>query len=283
MIEIIDIEEFNTEATAAHLQKGPFASIFEYSNEKTNPIALKLMCIIDYNTQRMELYQRMLAADPKLLTQLMQFHSYGLFKYYDYQVDQVIGKHVLKCKFCELIGPYRCIATHLAINHDTHIELTRCAYCNRIELKKHFGEDLLHKCYAKYLQQNAIQLDETVCSIVSDFYGMLKEIAVKFKISTDRKWAGKGPDYKNISKRCDALDREFNRVISNLYGGNNASRLLQQSINSNGNDSIIISSDDDGDVDNSASKLNQSRQSDGAAATRNQAECSSVSWNSFFT
>lgn len=293
MAEIFDdTDKLNINVIAEHLQKGAFASIFRNSTEKdrSDPTALKLMCIVDYNTQRLELYERMQAAYPKLMTHLMQFHSYGLFKYYDYLVGHEIGKRVLQCKFCELIGPYGLILTHISINHDAHIGLKTCVYCNRTDLKKHFSDDSLPECYSNYLQRNSIQWDENVCTIVFEFYDMLKEISAKFDISTIRHhgFAGKGHGtverlsggydsdiddkvtvyknrsskmkFKNISGRSSALNQMFKRVMTNLYGSN-FSRLFQRPA-TDPKDAIVISSDDDDAA---------------AAATVNPAQLRSVS------
>lgn len=273
----IDMDKFNTEAIAQHLKKGSFAPIFEQSNEKDNDIALKLMCIIDFHAQKLDLYKRVQdSKSPKLLTKLMQFSSFGTFKYFDYQVGKRIGKRVLKCKFCELVGPYGLILTHTVINHNVHIGLKNCAYCHRTELNEHLNEDVLHECYAKYMEREHIERDEVVCDIVTEFYAMLKRLSDKLKITTPRHHSfggkghkdaerfGRGGDNdidtdenetvfkirksKNISGRSGPLDREFKRVISILYGGNNFSRLIQQqSVNaySNGNDQAITISDVD--------------------------------------
>lgn len=74
-----------------------------------------------------------------------------------------------------------------------------------------------------------------------------KELSDKFKITAVRTFASRKSDGKDISRCLAALDDEFNRVISYLYGGNDASRLLQQSSNlgSNEHDTVIISDDDD--------------------------------------
>lgn len=305
MAETIDTVECNIQAIAQHLQKRPFAPIFVRSNEKDDHIALKFMCIIDYNVQRWSLYAQMNAAGPKLLAHLMQFNSYGTFKYYDYNVGHEIGKRVLKCKFCELIGAYGLILTHMAISHNTHIGLKVCSYCNRYDLKKHCEDNSLEECYAGYIRSNEIQWDENVCNTVTNFYDMLKKVSEKFNIKTIRNYgfAGKGHQVnerldrnyggdidvnvtvyrirtpnvknKNISGHMDKLDKEFNRVMGILYGGNNASRMLQQSeasAISNGNavgDIITISDDEDGEDDEGsrATNTNRSFKSEADAAT----------------
>lgn len=281
--QTMDTEQFNHEAVAQHLKKGSFAPIFEQSNEKNDAVALKLMCIVDFETQRHDLYPRMQKPSPKLLPQLMQFHSYGTFKYYDYQVGVRIGKRVLKCKFCDLIGPYGLILTHMAINHNAHIGLKRCVYCNRNDLKEHFADETMEHCYASYLQRHDIEVDRGTMksyTIVKKFYDMLKELSVKFGISTFRNYGFRGSGYqvaarpsnkydndsasdsdiekitdfnirtptmtaKNISGRLTTLDREFKRVIGIMYGGNYVSRLVQRTANANADGNTVIISDDD--------------------------------------
>lgn len=279
MAETTDTDEFNIQAIAQHLQKGPFAPIFDQSSEKDDHVALKFMCIVDYKTQRWDLYNR-IKDNPKLLGQLMQFRSYGRFKYYDYQAGHEMGKRVLKCKFCELIGPYGCILSHMAINHNTHIGVKVCNYCNRIDLRKHYDDNSLQQCYGNYLQQHDIQWNESVCLIVSDFYAMLKTLSQKFKINTVRNhvfaalgfssverldrgydsdidetvkvFKNRTPQMtsKNISGRLDEVDKEFKRVISVMYGGNNASRLWQQAADGNsigGIETIVVSDSEEED------------------------------------
>lgn len=279
MAEAMEIGNFNIESTAQHLQKGPFAPIYDLSNEKSNHIALKLMCIVDYHVQRWDLYTRIQESNNvKLLSQLMAFRSYGSFKYYDYQA--AMGKRVLQCKFCDLTGPYGLILTHMAINHDAHIGMTVCNYCNSTELKKHFDQNSLAACYANYIQRNGIEVDEAVSTIVTDFFIMLKRLSDKFKITTVRNHTFSGKGYgtaerldreydsdideqitvytcrtpknkmKTITGRVAELDAEFGRVISNLYGGNNASRMMQQQSANAAESEIIVLSDDDGDDDN---------------------------------
>lgn len=289
MAQTIDTDDFDHAAVAKHLQTSPFASIFEQSNEKDDAVALKLMCIVNFETQRHSLYPRIQEASPKLLAQLMQFHSYGTFKYYDYQVGGEIGKRVLKCKFCELIGPYGLILTHMAINHNAHIGLKKCAYCNRVVLKRHFADASIEQCYARYLRNNHIEMDAgtmKVYKIVIKFYDMLKDLSIKFAISTIRNHGFRGDGHqvgvqfshgqdsgsasdsdngikkitvfnvrtpkmttKNISGRLNELDREFKRVIFIRYGGNNVSRLVRQTADANANDDAIVISDYDSDDD----------------------------------
>lgn len=316
MSEPFDRQEF--QAIAQHLKKGSFAPIFQQSNEKDHHLALKLMCIVDFHAQKWNLYERVAkAGNPKLLMQLIKFDSYGSFKYYDYQVGKGIGKRVLKCKFCDLVGPYGLILSHMAITHNAHIPLKTCAYCMRTDLKKHFDEDELHQCYEKYIERENIERDkiEMVCEIVTDFYGMLKALSDKFKTTTIRNHSFTGKGYttverlnrgyhdelgenvvvntirtpgmkaKNISGHLGAVDKEFKRVIQNLYGGNNLSRLVRRlaDANSNGNGQAIIINDADengepnGGVATRSSTAASTAADIAAAVIAVQAQLSSVS------
>lgn len=209
MAGIIDTEENSSlndhRAIVKHLEKRrPFATVFDQlpTVEKDDPVAVKFMFVVDYNVQQCDLYNRIAAAaNSKLLTQLMLFHSYGKFKNYEYQVGQKIRKRLLKCKFCELIGLYGCILTHMAISHDAHISLKTCAYCNRVDLRTHFNDDSLEQCYAHYLDCNSIEVDELVCSIVTDFYAMLRTLAINFSINTQRNYNFTGKGHKAV-ERC---------------------------------------------------------------------------------
>lgn len=306
MADTIDIDEFSTqplEAIAKHLRKGSFCEIYERSNEKDTLGALKFMCIVDYSLQRWDnLYRRIEeVANPKLLTQLMQFHTYGSFKYYFYRVDDGIGKRVLQCKSCELIGPYALILSHMAIVHNQHVGLRKCAYCDRIDFKDHIEDDTLQQCYRNYLQRYGIAWDEKICGIMNDIHDLLKGMADKFKVTTRRDCAFRGIGYKtdewladgydseldeniqvfanrtpqikakNMSGRSRVLNNEFKRIIGKLYGGNNTvSRTPRQqsaATNLNGNDTIddydngLLASDAAYDDHNSHSDSTQSQAS----------------------
>lgn len=85
-----------------HLMSRPIASIVENSKERCNEIALKLMCIVDYRLEKLKLYPEMEAIS-KLTEQLLKFHSFGSFNYFNYKMPyNMFGTKVLKCKNCEL-------------------------------------------------------------------------------------------------------------------------------------------------------------------------------------
>lgn len=257
-------------AIAIHLSKRPIALVLERSSEKTNPIALQLMCIIDYYMEERHLYARISKTqNPKLLMQLMKFHTYISFKYYDYRASRKIGDKILRCKFCNLIGPYAYILTHMAVNHNAHIGLKLCAYCNRQELKIHFNDGLFEHCYDHYIRKQQMIKDDEICEIVAAFYSLIKEIAEKLNICTVRNHAYAGTGYTSIAKiaqkygrdfpsdciifqqrnfekpiKSDTLQKEFVRVISFMYGGNRISRLVSN-VETATDENIIVISDDE--------------------------------------
>lgn len=172
---------------ASYLRTRPIAPILEQSNEKENLIALKVMYILDYETERIKLYERMQSVNSNtLLTQLMQFHTFQSFKFYDYIVKRELKQYVLRCTMCGLLGPYASILSHMAINHDVHIGLKMCLFCDRVELQKHFDNNSLERCYRNYLREQLINEETNVCQIMTDFYDMLRKISEKFSIITIR-------------------------------------------------------------------------------------------------
>lgn len=120
----------------SHLCGRPIARIFEQSREKDTAVALKLMCILDFHIDRSNLYTQIQATNPKLLAQLMKFHTFASYRFFDYAVNKDFAKRILRCKFCDLVGRHANILSHMAINHNCHIGLKMCVYCNRVELKK---------------------------------------------------------------------------------------------------------------------------------------------------
>lgn len=258
---------------AQHLQKRPFVRIFENSREKNNINALKLMCILDFHTEHSGLYAKIGQSSlPKLQSNLLQFREFHKFKYYNYRVDPRIRDRVLQCKFCELIGPYTYILTHMTINHNVHMGLKMCVYCKHKELNIHFNDRSIEMCYQRYLQRHEIvesTIDKNVCEIVGDFYRMLKVLSKQLNTycSRDHRFTGHGhrrveklnDDYGNDFPRevtvfrqnndttlhSSSLDQEFKRIISILYGGNNASRLFMEPPSMVDDNVIEISDDDD--------------------------------------
>lgn len=171
-----------------YLQTRPIAPILEQSDEKGNIVALKFMYILDNETERSQLYDRIRnAKSASLMQQLMQFHTFKSFKFYDYNVKRGLKTFVLQCTACKLIGPYPYILSHMAINHNLHIASKMCGYCDRVELQKHFDSNTLGRCYGNYLRdRNIYDWDANVCKIVVEFYDMLKRVSDQFSIITIR-------------------------------------------------------------------------------------------------
>lgn len=171
-----------------YLRTRPIAPILERSVEKDNLIALKFM--LDYEMEQRKLYRRIqnINSASLLMMQLMQFHSFESFRFYDYVVKQEVNKLVLQCSSCGLIGPYASMQTHMAINHNVHIASKMCGYCNCVELREHFDNNTIGRCLVNYLnERNISEWDTNVCNIVAEFYDILRNIAEKFSIITTRR------------------------------------------------------------------------------------------------
>lgn len=265
------------DALRAHLAKRPIAPIFESSHERNDGTALKFMCLVDYYVAEHKFYDEFVKY-PKLMAQLLRFHSYRSFVFYSYPAIRTISGLLLQCKFCELTGPYSHILTHMAINHNAHIGLKQCAYCNRTQLTEHIQNGTLATCYQHYLTIHGIDPKAVDVDILNKFYKLLKNIssALDVVIPRSEAFAGigyrktvdierlYGPDFpttctvyspKNTGKRInvDKLNHMFGTVISFMYGGNGLSRFDQRHQEAN-DDSIIISDDEeDGSAQASAS------------------------------
>lgn len=243
----------------AHLRGRPMARIFEQCHEKNNIIALKLMCILDAELERLNLYSEIQASNPKLLGLLLRTTSFATFKYYDYVVKKEIGRRILRCKFCDLVGGYACILSHMAMSHNTNVGMKVCAYCNRCELEKHFAENTLDQCYQRYLQQNEwhdYECNANVLDIVAKFFAMLKRLSKKFDVYSIRQKKYTGVGYKSVEKlkgnygddfptecmvfkqqnrknfkelsKSHGLDIEFQRAMNYLYGQSSNDRSAQR-------------------------------------------------------
>ncbi|XP_055326977.1 uncharacterized protein LOC129580518 [Sitodiplosis mosellana] len=239
------------EALKRHLASRKIAPILkklEEKNEDNSEKALKFLCVLDYVTEQNGFYKQM-DDHPKLLQQLMSFNSYESFKYYHYHlnknVSKVIGNRILRCKFCDLIGPYAIILSHTAISHNVHLGIKKCAYCNRMDLLDH----PLDTCYSNYLTKYAI--DEKNVANSSEFFVMLKEISTKLGVLITRTDAFGGigkskkeyvtckiPGFPNTCTvftvpratkkkvKDNNLNIMFKSMVENMYGGNGLSRLL---------------------------------------------------------
>lgn len=199
----------------AYLRGRPFARIFEQCYEKDDIVALKFMCILDHEMDRLNLYADINATNPKMLALLMQFRSFAAFRYYEYNVRKDIGARILRCKFCALIAPYAYIFTHMAINHNTHIGLKLCAYCNRTELDTHFDENSLEQCYHSYLRRIECHSHESninVHVVVTKYFKLLKALAQNFDVHTVRHKQFIGRGYSSVERLHQNYGDDFPNV-----------------------------------------------------------------------
>lgn len=264
---------------ANYLKNLPIAPIFDSSHEKDNLIALKLMCVVNFYMQRdhRKLYERM-NAYPKLKSQLLEFHSYSHFTYYDYQVNKTkLGKSVFQCTYCDLVGPTANIMTHLAISHNIHTASKICVYCKRKNFRNHFYESSFDECYQNYILKNHIEWDGIVCGIICDFYDLLKLMSKVLNVCINRQhnYAAKGRTsveklnldygkdfpsectvfyqkslrskvaYKNVSTQSATLCKVYNEIISYMFGGNRASRLALPATILSDDNAVIISDNEE--------------------------------------
>lgn len=97
-----------------HLSKCPFAPILHLSTEKTDLIALKVMCVIDYYMEQKNFYRNIQSFFIQfLLNNLLNFHKPSELNYYNYRPNERICEKLLRCKMCTLIGPYKYILIHM--------------------------------------------------------------------------------------------------------------------------------------------------------------------------
>lgn len=266
-------------AILAYLSRRPIIQILDKSHEKNNVRALQLMCIIDHHMEERKMYERF-AEHPKMLTQLLQFHSFVSFKYYDYCAHSKVFQKLLQCKFCQLIGPCALILTHMAINHNNHIGLKTCLFCNRIDFSEHLkSKDGLDNCYEEYKKKfeevedfsKETRLLSSLSTIV-EFYEMLNTISNRLNVCikrnhgftgnghkvTEKIHRNYGDDFhsecivfnarKNNHKELDSnnLQNEFNRVVKTM-GDNEITHFLRpKSIKFK--DSIQIIDDNDDEI-----------------------------------
>ncbi|XP_037027493.1 uncharacterized protein LOC119068136 [Bradysia coprophila] len=161
-------------------------------DEKNDETALKFMCIIDYEIERNGLYEKIKNTNyPKLFEELLCFHSYKNFTYYEYKDSPFLNGKNVQCCRCELFGTYTSILTHIAINHDLHIGNRLCFYCGKKELKIHFEEESLQKCYEEYLLSKNITEVElgaiAVHKVITEFYDVMKSFSKSMGVLIVRK------------------------------------------------------------------------------------------------
>lgn len=226
--------------------------IVKEKKEENSLTALKLVCVLDYYTEKYGFYEGM-KSHPKLLKQILTFYSYEGFKYFHYQLSKnlvkIIGNRLLCCKVCDLLAPYETILSHTASGHNIHMGSKECAYC----IYRNLLSDSTHSidtCYRNYLIKNDI--DENSVVDTSKFFAMLKEIATKLDVLITRHdgFGGKGgkgkKEYVKVKihgfpKTCTVrrqthttkkqindnnLNLLYKDVLDNMKGGNVSSRMF---------------------------------------------------------
>lgn len=178
-----------------HLEGRPIALILAVCKEKDSALALKLLCVIDYFIEK-----RQLNADidsiPKMREQLLNWHSFESFRFYNYLASGWFTREILQCKRCEFIGPYLTTLTHMAVNHDLHIGLKKCAWCNRMDFQEHIAQNTVQECYEMYLAKEQIH-NVVYPKVVVDFYDMLKTIGGALEVKIRRREPFGGIGYKS--------------------------------------------------------------------------------------
>lgn len=167
-----------------HLNERKIAPIFNNCNEKENPIAVALICVLDHCLEKNKLYEN-IRKTPKLLHQLLAFKSFGTFRYWKYGMPKILGTHhLLKCKICSLVGPYALILSHMATTHNTHHGAIKCMWCSKKTLKFHADTRTLDSCYERYISDN--EINEDVPTVVSEFYDVIEVLAKKLGVLSKR-------------------------------------------------------------------------------------------------
>lgn len=222
----------------------PILKMLEEKGEGNSVTALKLLCVLDYDAEKHKLYEQM-ENHPKLLQQLMGYHSFDGFKYYHYHLNKnltkIIGNRLLRCEHCEFLGPYAIVLGHIATNHNVHYGLKQCAYCKRMELLDPSHQ--MDACYRNYLAKYAINEKNTA---KLEFLDVIKDIATTLGVLVSRNdsYGGIGKARKSYltddfsytefrpshttKKTINevVLDKMFTKMAEILYGGNGLSRLL---------------------------------------------------------
>lgn len=165
-----------------HLRGRPIAPIVNASEEKDDGIALKMMCIVDFTLESSGFYQKMKSM-PKLMGQLLNFHSFAAFKYIKYVKETTVIDKALQCKFCELIGPYTLVLEHMVINHGYNASAVKCMFCNDANLQDHNDSGTLHGCYENYKAKFSNLL---ISDVIVEFYDLLKKLAKQLNVQCSR-------------------------------------------------------------------------------------------------
>lgn len=177
----------------------------------SNTTALKMLCILDYEMEKANLYTEILAM-PKLLGQLLSFHSFTQFHYFKYNLPMETDGKVLKCKYCELIGPYLIVLEHMVINHNFHANARLCMWCDKLELETHNVSHTLDQCYGNYLFKSKFATIHYPTVIVK-FYDLLRKVAQKLRVRTIRQKSFRNAMDSSSSEMIPHTDDTIDRNI----------------------------------------------------------------------
>lgn len=174
-----------------HLQSRPISSILNVTSENGNHNELKLICVLDYELEISNLYTKITAV-PKLGEQLLMFHSLGSFKYFSYKFPKcLMGKKLLKCKVCQLVGPYATVIEHMIISHNLHSNAKICMWCEKTKLKVHANQNTFNQCYDNFVANQQL-IDVKYPKVIKTFYKMLKKLATELHVKISRSKLFKG-------------------------------------------------------------------------------------------
>ncbi|XP_055297488.1 uncharacterized protein LOC129566023 [Sitodiplosis mosellana] len=186
-----------------HLQSRPIASILNVSREKESIRTLKLICILDYELETANLYQEM-AAIPQLGERLLKFHSLGSFKYFSYKLEKyLLGKKLLRCKVCQLVGTYVTVLEHMVISHNLHANAKLCMFCEKTKFKTHMLQNTLNQCYGKYVENEQLN-DIKYPKVIKTFYNLLRKLAKELDVKIAR-----SESFKNSTKNTNVMANEM--------------------------------------------------------------------------
>lgn len=220
-----------------HLAMRPIGPIVEGSVEKQFDIALKVMTVIDYFAETHSIYPEV-NQTPKLLYQLMQFRYFGSgFRFIEYKLKRVLVlKKLLKCEVCEFIGPYMRTLEHMVLSHDRHAAGAKCRFCMKTSLKDHELNNTFETCYMHYRIREQINSNYQCPTVIDEFYTLIKKVATKWGVVTQRSDVFKASESKKASCVVDLCngnddDDEVQAINSPVYMRSSNVYMTKKSIN----------------------------------------------------
>lgn len=275
-----------TETIIKHLMTRPLAPILKGSVEKDSENALKMMTVLDYYVQKYSLY-KYINAVPNLFEQLFNFKSYATFQCYKYILEESLRRKLLKCDHCDFLSTYEITITHMALNHDRHVNIRFCQWCKRTDLKTHERFNNFQDCYSEYGKSN---LDlakgwhiNKYLSINRRFYNVVCQIAEKLGVLIQRSRNSTRTVEENIETiELDDDDEEKNNdeLFSDITLWRSPKTINLDALEElfkeamhyfwTKNNTIIIDDDDDDDVvDDISAKEGHSKDQENSLHTLN--------------